>query len=88
MSLEYEEVLAPSGGLYRYRYVLSTERYSSQPLEAVSVTVNLRSQSGLASLYSSSHPIQTERLGSGRAKRCVSMCRSLARRPKASRPPS
>ncbi len=68
MSLEYEEVLAPSGGLYRYRYVLSTERYSSEPLEAVSVAVNLRSSSGLASLYSSSHPVQTERLASGRAR--------------------
>ena len=39
---EYEEVLAPSGGLYRYRYVLSTERYSAQPVEDVSLTVNLR----------------------------------------------
>jgi hypothetical protein len=34
MSLEYEEVLAPSGGLYHYRYVLSTERYSSVLLQS------------------------------------------------------
>ena len=62
------DVVTTSGGLYRYRYVLSTERYSSQPLEQVSVTVTLRSSSGLASLYSSSHPIKTERLGSDRAR--------------------
>lgn len=68
MNLEYEQVLAPSGGLYRYRYVLSTERYSSQPLEEVSLTVNLGSSSGLSSLYSPTHPVLTERLGPGRAQ--------------------
>jgi Ca-activated chloride channel family protein len=68
MTLEYEQVLAPSGGLYRYRYVLSTERYSSQPLEEVSVEVDLRSSSGLTSLYSSSHEVAIEWLESGRAR--------------------
>ncbi len=68
MSLEYEEVLAPSDGLYRYRYVLSTERYASQPLDQVSVTVNLRSSAGLSSLYSSTHDVSTERLEPGRAR--------------------
>jgi len=67
MSLEYEEVLAPSGGLYHYRYVLSTERYSSQPLDAVSVKVELHVSSGLASLYSSNHEVSIERLGAARA---------------------
>ncbi len=68
MALEYEEVLAPSGGLYRYRYVLSTERYSSQPLEEAALMVHLHSSSGLASLYSSTHPVTTERLGPGQAR--------------------
>ncbi|PKO20640.1 MAG: hypothetical protein CVU38_19045, partial [Chloroflexi bacterium HGW-Chloroflexi-1] len=68
MNLTYEEVLAPSGGLYHYRYILSVERYSSQPLEQVSVTVNLRSSSGLSSLYSSSHPVTVERTGPGQAR--------------------
>jgi Ca-activated chloride channel family protein len=67
MTLEYEEVLLPSGGLYRYHYVLSTERYSSQPLEEVSVMVDLRSTSGLTNLYSSSHAVTVERVGPGRA---------------------
>jgi Ca-activated chloride channel family protein len=61
MSLEYEEVLVPSGGLYRYRYVLSTERYSSLPLDEVSVTVDLQSSIGMASIYSPSHPVDIER---------------------------
>jgi Ca-activated chloride channel family protein len=68
MTLEYEEVLAPSGGLYRYRYVLSTERYSAHPLEEVSLTVELHSSLGLASLYSPTHAVTTKRLGPGRAE--------------------
>ena len=68
VSLEYEQVLAPRGGLYRYRYVLSTERYSWEPLEEVSLSVDIRSTSGLASLYSSSHRVTAERLGRGRAR--------------------
>ena len=69
MSLEYEEVLAPSsGGLYHYRYVLSTERYSSRPVEEVLLTVDLHSSSGLSSVYSSGHQVTIERLGAGRAR--------------------
>jgi Ca-activated chloride channel family protein len=68
MVLEYEEVLAPSGGLYRYRYVLSTERYSSQPLEEASVTVDLHSSAGLASVYSPSHEVHVQRQGPGRVQ--------------------
>ncbi len=68
MSLEYEEVLVPSGGLYHYHYVLSVERYSSQPLEEVSLIVDLHSSPGLASLYSSTHSVDIERLGPGQAQ--------------------
>ena len=68
MSLEYEEVLAPSSGLYHYCYILSVERYSSQLLEEVSLTIDLHSSDGLASLYSSSHPVTTEWLGPGQAR--------------------
>ncbi len=68
MSLEYEEVLAPVGGMYRYRYVLSTERYSYMPLDDVSLSVDVRSSSGLSTLYSSTHPVSVERQGPGRAR--------------------
>ncbi|MBN1316996.1 MAG: VWA domain-containing protein, partial [Anaerolineales bacterium] len=63
MTLEYEEVLAPVGGLLHYRYILSTERYSGLPLEDVSVTVDLHLDAGIGALYSSSHPIETARNG-------------------------
>jgi Ca-activated chloride channel family protein len=68
MSLEYEEVLVPAGGLFHYRYVLSTERYSSLPLEEVSVSVDMRSPSGLGSIYSPSHQIHVETAGPGQAR--------------------
>jgi Ca-activated chloride channel family protein len=68
MTLEYEEVLLPAGGLYRYRYVLSTERYTSQPLDDVSITVDIRSSSGLSTLYSSTHTVKTELMGPDRAR--------------------
>jgi Ca-activated chloride channel family protein len=68
MRLEYEEALAPRGGLYRYRYVLSTERYSSLPLEAASITVEVSASPGLAGLYSPSHDVAVERLGAGRVR--------------------
>ncbi|MGD2206700.1 MAG: VWA domain-containing protein [Anaerolineae bacterium] len=68
MTLEYEEVLVASGGLVRYRYVLSTERYSSLPLDEASVTVDVSLADGLTSLYSPSHAVRIERLGAGYAR--------------------
>ena len=68
MSLEYEEVLAPTGGLYHYRYILSTERYTAQPLAEASITINLSSSAGLSTLYSSSHTVAMERLANGQAQ--------------------
>ena len=67
MVLEYEQVLAPTGGLLHYRYILSTERYSSRPLEDVSIRVDLTSSRGLATLYSSSHAITLQRDGANQA---------------------
>ncbi len=68
MTLQYEEVLAPTGGMHHYHYVLGTERYTAQPLDEVSITVNVDSSTGLGSLYSSSHPVSTERLAAGQAR--------------------
>lgn len=67
MTLQYEELLAPIGGLYHYRYILSTERYSSQPLEKASIKVNISSSEGLSTLYSSSHNVAIENQNNGQA---------------------
>jgi Ca-activated chloride channel family protein len=68
MSLEYEQVLAPSGGMLHYRYILGTERYTSQPLENVSIRVDLKSSGGISSLYSPSHQVNTERMSNTQAR--------------------
>jgi Ca-activated chloride channel family protein len=68
MTLEYEEVLPPSGGMLHYRYILSTERYSAQPLEEASIRVDIRTASGLSTLYSPSHNITTEHRGAGQTR--------------------
>ncbi len=68
VTLEYEQVLAPTGGLLHYRYILGTERYTSQPLEDVSIRVDLKSSGGISSLYSPSHQVNTERLSSTQAR--------------------
>ncbi|MBN1659387.1 MAG: VWA domain-containing protein [Anaerolineae bacterium] len=68
MVLEYDEVLAPAGGLYHYRYVLSTERYSARPVEEVSIAVDVRASGGLATIYSPGHDVEVERVDAGRAR--------------------
>jgi hypothetical protein len=42
MRLRYEEVLTPQNNSFHYRYIMSTERYSSQPLESASISVHIR----------------------------------------------
>jgi Ca-activated chloride channel family protein len=68
MTLEYEQVLAPTGGMLHYRYILSTEQYASAPVEEVSLTVDVTLSSGLGALYSSSHAVTAERLDANRAR--------------------
>ncbi|HOT92622.1 MAG TPA: VWA domain-containing protein [Anaerolineae bacterium] len=68
MTLEYEQVLAPTGGMLHYRYILSTEKYVSAPLAEVTLTVDVTTSGGLGALYSSSHAVTTERLGANRAR--------------------
>jgi Ca-activated chloride channel homolog len=74
MSLEYDEILAPTSGMAHYRYILSTERYSADLLEEASITVTLRqpdaagSSQGLGTLYSPSHAVTTARLADGGAQ--------------------
>ncbi len=55
IELEYTQVLTADNGLIGYRYPLNTEKFSLQPLEDVSVTVNIHSKDPILSVYSPSH---------------------------------
>lgn len=55
IQLTYTEILPVDGGLLHYRYPLNTERFSAQPLEQVSISVEVASQTPLRALYSPTH---------------------------------
>jgi len=61
VELEYTQVLAAEGGLIHYVYPLNTERFSTEPLENVSVSVEVASQVRLRSVYSPSHDVAVSR---------------------------
>mgnify|MGYP005840797043 CR=1 FL=1 len=67
IEIEYSEVLPAEGGLVRYVYPLSTERFSPEPLEDVSVSISIKSKEAIKAIYSPSHPVAIERDGAYRA---------------------
>jgi Ca-activated chloride channel homolog len=62
LNFTYSQVLEQRDGLYRYNYPLRTRQYSVLPPERVSVSVELRDQEGLRTIYSPEYPIRVERM--------------------------
>jgi Ca-activated chloride channel family protein len=67
VEMTYSQVLPLDNGLVRYVYPLSTEKFSSRPLQDVSVRVEVRSQQPIKAIYSSSHKVAVDRPGDYRA---------------------
>lgn len=63
IELEYRQVLTADNGLVRYLYPLATEKFSMEPLESVSITVDISSPQPIRAVYSPSHPISISRDG-------------------------
>ena len=63
IELAYDEVLQREAGIVRYLYPLNTEKFSAEPLEDVSVQVDIRSAAPIKAIYSPSHDIVIERHG-------------------------
>ena len=57
VTITYEQVLTAEQGLIQYLYPLNTEQFSAQPLEAVSVRVEVTSADAVRAIYSPSHAI-------------------------------
>lgn len=57
VELEYTQALTADEGLVRYTYPLNTEKFSSKPLESVSVTVQVQSAEPISAVYSPTHSI-------------------------------
>lgn len=68
IKLYYSEVLELDGGLCGYRYTLSTEKFSREPLRSVRVSVDIHSKRALKSIYSPSHDISIEKMDDHRAR--------------------
>lgn len=58
--LSYNEVLQKNGTLCKYVYPLSTERFSSKPLQDVRVTIHIKSPTAVSNIYSPTHTIKVE----------------------------
>jgi Ca-activated chloride channel family protein len=61
IELEYQQVLVADNGLLHYRYPLNTEKFSTQPLEEVSVVVEVISDDAIRAVYSPSHQVAISR---------------------------
>lgn len=61
IELEYTEILTAESGLLHYRYPLNTEKFSTVPLEEVSISVKGESSVPIRALYSPSHEIFVDR---------------------------
>jgi Ca-activated chloride channel family protein len=62
--ITYSEVLKMDAGLVSYTYPLNTEKFSSAPIRDVSVSVELKSDQPITSIYSPTHSVEIKRDGS------------------------
>src|SRR4051812_47521166 len=67
IKISYTELLRSDTGSVTYTYPLSTEKFSAQPIKDLSVKVDLKTASPLASIYSPSHKVEIKRDGANRA---------------------
>jgi len=63
VKLVYQEICHADGGLVTYRYPLNTEKFSSRPLQDVSVIVNIRAKSPVKNVTCPSHRVEVIRKG-------------------------
>jgi Ca-activated chloride channel family protein len=57
IGLQYSEVLKLDSGVCIYTYSLDTEKFSAKPIQDVSITIDLRSQTPIKTVYSPTHEI-------------------------------
>ena len=67
IKLQYTQLLKPDSGVTEYTYPLNTEKFSSRPLQEVSVKVTLNCREAIKTLYCPSHNVDIRREGQNRA---------------------
>lgn len=63
ITMKYSELIKMDGGLAHYSYPLNTEKFSSKPLESVTVEAKIHSKVPIKNVYSPSHKIDVVRKG-------------------------
>ncbi|HEY69996.1 MAG TPA: VWA domain-containing protein [Anaerolineae bacterium] len=61
IELEYSQVLTADAGLIHYAYPLNTEKFSTQPLEEVTISMQVDSNAPVRAIYSPSHSVDINR---------------------------
>ena len=67
VELRYTELLEADGGLVDYTYPLAIERFSSAPIESLSLRCRIEADHALKTLYSPTHRVEIAREGEKRA---------------------
>ena len=62
IQMGYSEVITCDSGICKYLYPLDAERFSSKPLEDVTISVKIRSKQPIKAVYSPSHEIRVKRV--------------------------
>lgn len=68
IQITYSELNRMRDDTYRYFYPLSTERFSSRPIESVTIHVTIETKDPLKNIYSPTHKISIRRKGDYRAE--------------------
>jgi len=61
IEIQYSQIMTAENGLVHYLYPLGTEKFSVDPLESVSITVEIESSQPIRAVYSPSHKISVSR---------------------------
>jgi len=63
IEIEYGQLLPVEDGLVRYVYPLRTDHLSRRPVERLSISVSVRSNDPISTIYSPTHPVAISRDG-------------------------
>jgi Ca-activated chloride channel family protein len=62
IQLEYSQILSAEDGLVHYRYPLNTEKFTTMPLEEVTIRVEVDGSLPIQAAYSPTHPVDLDRI--------------------------
>lgn len=68
IELSYGQLLKSDSGLVSFEYPMSVEKYSSKPIDKVSLNIELKTGKPLKTVYSPTHDVEIVRSGKKRAK--------------------